>query len=250
MAKLGSTRGRWHGVCSGSNAPHSLYKSSKRNNQGAIDADPYPRPPVPVLDLRETRERVENWQANVLSAPLSQVDSGDPEQKNQSVPVEDDRRSPPLKFPTVKRRKDNVVKVMKHPNLPENLKCDAQGAIRVASPPRGSNVELTPRSRKVALGMVPKIARTPSPPTPNTASIPENIHQVSEVRGGFPAGVRTFSVDNSLLGIFSTLVSVTTTNVHAAAATSTCKAPCDSTGRRPVSRFPALTPTVSSFANC
>jgi hypothetical protein len=34
MAKLGSTRGRWQGMCSGSNAPYSLYKAHKQNHQG------------------------------------------------------------------------------------------------------------------------------------------------------------------------------------------------------------------------
>jgi hypothetical protein len=34
MAKLGSTRGRWQGMCSGSNAPYSLYKAHEQNHQG------------------------------------------------------------------------------------------------------------------------------------------------------------------------------------------------------------------------
>jgi hypothetical protein len=34
MAKLGSTRGRWQGTCSGSSAPYSLYKAHKQDHQG------------------------------------------------------------------------------------------------------------------------------------------------------------------------------------------------------------------------
>lgn len=34
MAKLGSTRGRWQGTCSGSIAPYSLYKVHEPNHQG------------------------------------------------------------------------------------------------------------------------------------------------------------------------------------------------------------------------
>ena len=34
MAKLGSTRGRWQGVCSGSSAPHSLHKAHEQKHQG------------------------------------------------------------------------------------------------------------------------------------------------------------------------------------------------------------------------
>jgi hypothetical protein len=34
MAKLGSTRGRWQGMCSGSSAPRSLYKAHEEKDQG------------------------------------------------------------------------------------------------------------------------------------------------------------------------------------------------------------------------
>jgi len=34
MAKLGSTRGRWQGMCSGSSAPRSLYKAQEQKHQG------------------------------------------------------------------------------------------------------------------------------------------------------------------------------------------------------------------------
>jgi len=34
MAKLGSTRGRWQGICSGSSAPSSLYKPHEKIHQG------------------------------------------------------------------------------------------------------------------------------------------------------------------------------------------------------------------------
>jgi hypothetical protein len=34
MAKLGSTRGRWQGICSGSSAPPSLYKAHEQSQQG------------------------------------------------------------------------------------------------------------------------------------------------------------------------------------------------------------------------
>lgn len=36
MAKLGSTRGRWQGMCSGRNAPYSLYKARKQDHQGEL----------------------------------------------------------------------------------------------------------------------------------------------------------------------------------------------------------------------
>jgi hypothetical protein len=34
MAKLGSTRGRWQGMCSGRSAPYSPYKARKQGHQG------------------------------------------------------------------------------------------------------------------------------------------------------------------------------------------------------------------------
>ena len=34
IAKLGSTRGRWQGMCSGRSAPYSLYKARKQDHQG------------------------------------------------------------------------------------------------------------------------------------------------------------------------------------------------------------------------
>jgi hypothetical protein len=34
MAKLGSSRGRWQGMCSGRSAPYSLYKARKQDHQG------------------------------------------------------------------------------------------------------------------------------------------------------------------------------------------------------------------------
>ena len=34
ISKLGSTRGRWQGMCSGRSAPYSLYKARKQDHQG------------------------------------------------------------------------------------------------------------------------------------------------------------------------------------------------------------------------
>jgi hypothetical protein len=184
---------------------------------GVVDApqpevNPYPRPPVPIFDLGQIRERVENWKANV--APLSQLDNQDPSSSYPQHSAEDAVRLSPLNFPTVKRRKSDVAKAMKRKRkassdkdyttsryfrdngLADRMSLEAQAVNR--------NAEcVTPVSRYVAR----RRSNTPhshaeSPneedpetlhrdsPTPAaviTAPIPENIHQIAEVRQSHPA---------------------------------------------------------------
>ncbi|KAI0255178.1 hypothetical protein BJV78DRAFT_750108 [Lactifluus subvellereus] len=151
LAKLGSTRGRWQGVCSGNSAPHSPRNPHDGNNQGVPHegADPYPRPPIPVSDPREIRDRVEKWQANPAH-------------------VEDGERPSPLNFPTVKRRRSDVVKAMKHPKLPERANRNDESMFPTCSLPHGS-------------------------PTPATPPGQEDIRQVSELflPPSFPPQLRT-----------------------------------------------------------
>ncbi|KAH9032890.1 hypothetical protein EDB85DRAFT_1165433 [Lactarius pseudohatsudake] len=219
LARLGCTIGRWQGVCSGSKAPHSLYQPSAgdRRDQGVVDDDPqpevnpYPRPPVPTFDLGEIRERVENWQANVAPAPLSQADP-DPLHS-----TEDAERLSPLNFPIVKRRKSDVARAMKrkrkaspHRNYttsryfrgdgladrmshhePQAANRDAECVTPAPrSVPPGSNAELTPHSRAES----PEVVRELSPtPVAITAPVPESIHQIAEafLPPSFPSQLQT-----------------------------------------------------------
>ncbi|KAI9436221.1 hypothetical protein H4582DRAFT_2130111 [Lactarius indigo] len=216
LARLGCTIGRWQGVCSGSKAPHSLspLSAGDRNDQGVVDdphpeVNPYPRPPLPTFNLGEIRERVENWQANVASAPLSQADP-DP------LPsTEDAERLSPLNFPIVKRRKNDVAKAMKRKRkaspdrayttsryfrgdgLADRMSHhhEAQAVNRDAgcvtptprSVPPGSNAELTPRSR---VESPEEIVRKP---VAITAPVPESIHQIAEafLPPSFPSQLQT-----------------------------------------------------------
>ncbi|KAH8978502.1 hypothetical protein EDB86DRAFT_2992999 [Lactarius hatsudake] len=219
LARLGCTIGRWQGVCSGSKAPHSLHQTSagNRKDQGVVDDDPqlevnpYPRPPVPTFDLGEIRERVENWQANVVSAPLSQADP-DPLHS-----TEDAERLSPLKFPIVKRRKSDVAKAMKRKRkasphrdyttshyfrgdgLADRMSHhEAQAVNRDAecvtpasrSVPPGSNAELTPHSRAESPEIVRKLSPTPRT---ITAPVPESIHHIAEafLPPSFPSQLQT-----------------------------------------------------------
>ena len=173
---------------------------------GVVDGsqvNPYPRPPVPIFDLGEIRERIENWKANLVSAPLSQPESQvpDPSQPRQSA---EDQLSP-LNFPTVKRRKsDHVAKAMKRKRkassdrdyttsryfrgdgLADRMSLEPQTVNRDAecvtpAPPsvaRRSNAELTPHSRAESTDEDPETnTMRKLPPT-----APENIHQIAEVR--------------------------------------------------------------------
>ncbi|KAH9053745.1 hypothetical protein EDB87DRAFT_1835131 [Lactarius vividus] len=219
LARLGCTIGRWQGVCSGSKAPHSFYQSraGDRKDQGVVDdgpqpeVNPYPRPPVPTFDLGEIRERVENWQANVASVPLSQPDP-DPLHS-----TEDAERLSPLNIPTVKRRKSDVARAMKRKRkasphrdyttsryfrgdgpADRNSHHEAQAVNRDAecvtpaprSVPPGSNAELTPHSRAES----PENARKLSPiPVAITAPVPESIYQIAEafLPPSFPSQLQT-----------------------------------------------------------
>ena len=180
------------------NVPPQAYL--KVGMTAAESADPYPRPPDPVSDFREIRERVENWKVNVLSTPLSQADSQDTE-LNQPVPVGDVRQPSPLDFRTVKQRRSDVVKTMKRKNSPSRKghstsryfravtapkSPDAAnrgtGVTKSLSQPQGLNADSMLRySPAEALDEDSIIARRPSHISV-TAAGRGNIQQVSEVR--------------------------------------------------------------------
>jgi hypothetical protein len=170
------------------------------------EVNPYPRPPVPIFDLGEIRERVENWKANVVSAPLSQLASLDQDPDSSQLRRSAEEQLPPLNFPTVKRRKGDVAKAMKHKRkassdrdyttsryfrgdgLADRLSLEAQAVNRDAecvtpaprSVARRSNAELTPHSHAETPDedLEPITMRRLSP----TPAAPENIHQIAEVR--------------------------------------------------------------------
>ena len=186
---------------------------------GVVDApqpeiNPYPRPPVPIFDLGQIRERVENWKANV--APLSQLDNQDPSSSYPQHNTEDAVRLSPLNSPTVKRKKSDVAKAMKRKRkassdrdyttsryfrgdgLADRMSPEAQAVNRNAecvTPVSRyvarcrSNAELTPHSHaKSPDEEDPETLHRDSPtPAVITAPIPENIHQVAEVRQSHPA---------------------------------------------------------------
>lgn len=166
----------------------------------AENADPYPRPPVPVSDLREIRERVENWQAKVLSSPFPQVHS----ELSRSTHVGDAKQSSPLNFPIVKQRRGDVAKAMKRKDSPsckdhtsrffrgvadpkfpdaDGVNRDTEAVVMTTRPsePCGSNVGHTLHSRAEALGEHSDTAPKSSP-VQETAAGQQNIQQVSEVR--------------------------------------------------------------------
>lgn len=164
----------------------------------AESADPYPRPPDPVFDFREIRERVENWKANVLSDPLSQADSQGTE-LNQPIPTGGVRQPSQLDFPTVEQRRRDVIKTMKRKNSPSRKGHSTSRYFRaVAAPkspdaanrgtdmtttlsqPQGLNVDSMLHSPAEALDEDSIVARRPSRTT-LTAAGRGNIQQVSEV---------------------------------------------------------------------
>jgi hypothetical protein len=165
----------------------------------AESADPYPRP-YPIIDVREIRERVENWQANVLSTPLSQPDAQSAE-LNQLIHIGNVRQLSQLDFPTVKQRRSDVAKTTKRknspsrkdqatsryfraaaaPKPPDAANHDTEGMTTSISQPRGTNVGSAPRSQHEAFDNNLVIAQRPSPtPVPEVGR--ERIQQVSEVR--------------------------------------------------------------------
>lgn len=166
--------------------------------------NPYPRPPVPIFDLGEIRERVENWKANVVSAPLSQLASQDQDQGSSQLRHSAEEQLSPLNFPTVKRRKGDIAKAMKPKRktssdrdyttsryfrgdgLADRMSLEAQAVNRDAecvtpaprSVARRSNAELTPHSHAESPVEDPE----PNRLSPTPGAIPENIHQIVEVR--------------------------------------------------------------------
>ena len=237
------------------------------------EVNPYPRPPVPIFDLGEIRERVENWKAHVVFAPLSQLDSQDPSNHLRHS-AEDAERLSPLDFPTVKRRKSDVAKAMKRKRkassdrdyttsryfrgdgLADRMSLEAQAvngdAECVTPAPRSvarrSNAELSPHSRAGSPDEDRRTTRRLSPtPACITAPVPESIHQIAEVRQSHAAIVSLHLVATwpHLLGVFATLVPVTTSNIYPATLRSTDQAPSDSTCRGPVSLgLVTLPPTI------
>ncbi|KAI9449185.1 hypothetical protein F5148DRAFT_1248541 [Russula earlei] len=202
MAKLGSTRGRWQGMCSGSSAAYSLNET--RHYQGIAtateSADPYSHPPEALSDLRGIYERVENWQANVLSVPLPQPKF----EPNQPIHVRDAKQPSSLNLPTERKRRSDVARMMKpRNNSPQDRSSsrdvggvaapdgsEADGANMTPPEPRGSNV----------VSMPPFCAEVPDEdptyrclPSPVTAASSENIQYVSELflPPSFPSYLRT-----------------------------------------------------------
>jgi hypothetical protein len=168
----------------------------------AENADPYPRPPVPVFDLREICERVENWQASVLSSPFPRVHS-EVFELNRSTHVGDAKRSSQLASPITKQRRGDVAKAMKRKDSPsckdhstsrffrgaavpkfgdtDDVDRDTEAVTTRPSEPHGSNVGRTLHSQAGALGEHPDTAPKSSPISETTAG-QQNIQQVSEVR--------------------------------------------------------------------
>ena len=164
----------------------------------AKSADPYPRPLPPVSDLREIRERVEGWQASVLSAPSPRQDS----ELIRSTHAGDGKQPPPHNLPMVKQRRSNVSKAMKRKASssrkdhstsryfrgvadskfpdPDGVNRGTEGVTTSLFEPRGPNVESMSHSRAEVLGDDPDTTRRGLPP-PDTAAGQQNIQQVSEV---------------------------------------------------------------------
>jgi hypothetical protein len=165
------------------------------------NADPYPRPPVPVFDVREIRERVENWQAHMLPSPPPQVHREDFE-LNRSTHFGDTKQPSQLNFPIVKQRRSFVAKAMKRKDSPscknhstsrffrgtadpklsdaDGVNRDTEAVTTRRSEPCGSNVERALCSR-VGDCEHPDTAPKGSPSS-ETAADQQNIQQVSEVR--------------------------------------------------------------------
>jgi hypothetical protein len=197
----------------------------------AENADPYPRPPDPMFDFREIRERVENWKANVLSAPLSQADTQDAE-LNQLILIGNVKQPSQLDFPAVKPRRSDVAKALKRknsrsrkgqatsryfrtaaaPKLPDAANHDTEGVTRTISQPRGSNVDPTPCAQREAFEEN-LVAERPSSPLAIAAGR-ESIQQVSEV---WPITL-PFCVTHNCSAVSSALVPVIPSHIHTAPA--------------------------------
>ena len=187
------------------------------------EANPYPRPPI--FDLGQIRERVENWKVNVVPAPLSQADSQHPDSSHLRHSAEDaEQLLSPLNFPIVKPRKSDIAKAMKRKRkassgrdyttsryfrgdgLADCMSPEAQAVNRHAecvtpaprSVARRSNAELTPHSRAESRDEDPEsVGRLSPTPAPITAPVPENIHQIAEVRQSHAAVLYLFSCNLS-----------------------------------------------------
>lgn len=236
----------------------------------AESADPYPRPPDPMFDLREIRERVENWKTNVLPTPLPQADSQDAE-LCQPIPVGDVRQPSQLEFPTAKQRRSDVVKTAKRKNSPPRKGHSTSRYFRAVaglkSPdaanrdtdlttsryqPQGLNVDTMPHSPTEALDEDSVIARRPSH-TAVKAADRGHIQQVSEVWQTFAACQAL--VAHNCLAISATLVPVVPSYLHTTSTSyrkqhsfSTLQTSGDSTKRRLgfLTVAPAV-PTLTSY---
>ena len=187
------------------------------------NADPYPRPPVPVFDPREIRERVESWQAHVLPSPLPQV--SEDFELNRSTHLGNAKQSSQLNFPIVKQRRSDVAKAMKRKDSPsckdhstsrffrgvadpkfhdnDGINRDTEIVTTRPSDPCGSNAGRTLYSRAGALGEHPDAAPKSSLIS-ETATGQQNIQQVSEVRQ-ISAAIVTH-VTKHRLAVFTTLL--------------------------------------------
>ncbi|KAF8264663.1 hypothetical protein EI94DRAFT_1737968 [Lactarius quietus] len=186
LAKLGCTIGRWQG-------PQP--STGDRNNQGVVDGprttevNPYPRPPVPIFDLGEIRERIENWKATVVSAPLSQKSDIAKGMKRKRKASSD--------------RDYTTSRYFRGDGLADRMSLEAQAVNRNAecvtpaprSVARRSNAELTPQSRADSRDEDPETMhrRSSSTPAVITAPVPENIHQIAEafLPPSFPSQLQT-----------------------------------------------------------
>ena len=185
---------------------NSFCKPGAPGDHPRPEANPYPRPPVPIFDMDEIRERIGNWQANVaLAPPFSQADS----QQQERDHLQNSLPSSPLNFPIVKRRKSHVAKAMRKGSsssekdyitsryfrghgLADRMSQAQAAANRdadgVTPPPRVSNPnpELTPHSRSESPDKVDtarRVSPTPAAAEPITVPAPEtiHIHQITEV---------------------------------------------------------------------
>jgi hypothetical protein len=235
----------------------------------AESEDPYPRPPDPMFDFSEIRERVENWKATVLPTPLPQADNKGAE-LCQPIPVGDVRQPSQLDFPTVKQRRSDVVKTTKRKNSPPHKGHSTSRYFRaVAAPkspdaanrdtdlttspsqPQGLNVDTVLHSPTEALDEDSVIARKPSQTTVKAADR-GHIQQVSEVWQTF-ATCRAL-VAHDCLAISATLVPVVPSYLHTTStsyrkrhSSSTYQTSGDSTKRR--LGFLTVAPTVPTLTS-
>ncbi|KAI0261794.1 hypothetical protein BC834DRAFT_894864 [Gloeopeniophorella convolvens] len=224
MARLGSTRGKWQSFGSGRSTSQEQHRSRewfiadteeewfewerKLAEEARLDAGtegPYPRPPIPVSDLEEVRERIEVWQANVFSAPVSQADSQDSE-LDQPVGVDDFKRPSPLNFPVVKRPRIDVENAKKGRPVPSSRLHSTSRYFRNAnnldapedlvenndSPaPGGSDAKTSSRQ---PTGVADDSSAVKRRPSPHDLSFPDkNIRELSEafLPPSFPSHLQT-----------------------------------------------------------